>query len=1019
MKLPSRRFIYLATKSMRGRPTRGLWIMVVAGLLAGFLSFVTASAQSQTPSATAPAPQANAKTPSEQSRENWRTTMSRTRVPSKGCFTSSYPSTAWQQVQCATPLATPFSPAIRRQSNTVPTVGDGYDFAAQVSGLISSAVGSFDSVTGLTSESGYVKGHPPAIPNAFSLQLNTNKFSSPMCNGAADCSGWVQFLFSNSSLPGLEIEYWLFNYLNYNATCPDGGWNQDPDPTKPNCYLNSPITPVPTQTIANLGQLTLQGFAEPNGNDEAILSGAAGDNLYAVSQDSVLFLAQYWNAAEFNVFGDCCYSQANFNGGVKLVVRTSVDNGTQNAPTCVLNGFTGFTAETNNLTLGTQSECQQIIGRNGVSSPAIVFPEASPALFCNWVMSVSECITEFPTPTQPSGPAYITTGQDGALWFTEYVGQIGRIPTTATHANPMITEYSNNVDLGGNFSIIPGPPAGTGLLWFTGGDSIGNIISTQGETQGHANSYSLAANFSYAPAGIAWGSDGNLWFPSNMSQAVGRIDPQGNSPKSFPQPDQVYDFGVITTGPDGQLWYGGYQFSGGNNGLFAIESMNTAGAWTGEFTISPNEAITSITTGPDGKLWFTECPTKPNMFGKIGRITTQGTGLAEYPILSPGSCPTGITPGPDGALWFADQGTIPISDFGNKIGRITIDGKRITEFPTPAIASGPTGITWGPDGGLWFTESNANNIGRIVPPVMPTSLVNPTNTHDFNGDGWSDIAWLDGSGDLAFWLMSGTTVLSSGGISGVPAAWSIVGQRDFNGDGAADLLWRDTSGNTAMWFMSGTTVASSASVGNIPINWTVAGVADFNGDGLGDLLWRDSSGDIAVWLMNGATVMSSAGLGSVPTNWAVVATGDFNGDGMSDILWRDNLGNTSIWFMNGTSVASSAGVGNIPTNWSVAGTGDFNGDGMSDIVWRDNVGDTSIWLMNSAAVLSAAGLGNVPTTWSIALVSDYNGDGKSDLMWRDSLGNTATWFMNGVTVIATAGVGNIPTTWTVQSVNAE
>jgi FG-GAP-like repeat len=291
--------------------------------------------------------------------------------------------------------------------------------------------------------------------------------------------------------------------------------------------------------------------------------------------------------------------------------------------------------------------------------------------------------------------------------------------------------------------------------------------------------------------------------------------------------------------------------------------------------------------------------------------------------------------------------------------------------------------------------------------------------HDFNGDGMSDILWRDNSGDVAWWLVDGATILSSGGVGSIPAAWSIVGQRDFNGDGTADFLWRDDLGNTSIWFMNGTTVASAATVGNIPINWSVVGVGDFNGDGIGDFLWRDSSGDLAVWLMNKATVMSSAGLGNVPTNWTVVGVGDFNGNGMSDILWQDSLGNTSVWFMNGTTVASAETVGNIPINWSAVGVGDFNGDGKSDIVWRDAIGDTSIWLMNGAAVLSAGVLGNISTAWSIALVGDYNGDGMSDLLWRDSLGNTAVWFMNGTAVASTGGMGNIPTNWTVQSVNAE
>ena len=295
-------------------------------------------------------------------------------------------------------------------------------------------------------------------------------------------------------------------------------------------------------------------------------------------------------------------------------------------------------------------------------------------------------------------------------------------------------------------------------------------------------------------------------------------------------------------------------------------------------------------------------------------------------------------------------------------------------------------------------------------------------SHDFNGDGKSDILFRDSLGDTAVWLMNGAQVLSQGGIGAPPLTWSIVGQRDFDGDGKYDLLWRDTSGNTAIWFMNGTQVASTGSVGNVT-GWSVVGTGDFNDDGMGDILWRAGwNGETAIWLMSGANVLSAGGLGAVPANWSVVGTGDFDGDGKSDILWRDTSGNTSIWFMDGTTVVSAAAVGNIPTTWTVVGTGDFNGDGKSDIVWRDNLGNTSIWLMNGAAVSSAGSLGNIPTTWSIAQTGDYNGDGLSDLLWRDTAGNASIWFMglmNGQLVVSTmTAIGNIPTTWTIQSVNA-
>jgi len=78
-------------------------------------------------------------------------------------------------------------------------------------------------------------------------------------------------------------------------------------------------------------------------------------------------------------------------------------------------------------------------------------------------------ITEYPVPTKDSGPSYITSGSDGALWFTEYyANQIGRIdPTTDA-----VTEYVLGSDTRG---ITSGPD---GDVWFTEytGDKIGQVV---------------------------------------------------------------------------------------------------------------------------------------------------------------------------------------------------------------------------------------------------------------------------------------------------------------------------------------------------------------------------------------------------------------------------------------------------------------------------------------------------------------------------------------------------------------
>jgi hypothetical protein len=296
-------------------------------------------------------------------------------------------------------------------------------------------------------------------------------------------------------------------------------------------------------------------------------------------------------------------------------------------------------------------------------------------------------------------------------------------------------------------------------------------------------------------------------------------------------------------------------------------------------------------------------------------------------------------------------------------------------------------------------------------------------THDLNGDGYSDIAWRDSSGNVLFWLMNGAQILSAQ-YGFVPTTWSIIGQRDFNGDGTSDLLWEDTNGNLAVWLssVSGESVSFSyAGVGEVT-GWLLVGTGDFNGDGFGDILWRDNSGNLALGLGSGGASFSYAGVGNVPSVWTVVGTADFNGDGRTDIAWRDASGNLALWLSAGGNPPSfsDVNIGNVSTNWSLVGTGDFNGDGLSDLAWLDTSGDVAIWLNAGGAspTFSYAGLGTVPTSWSLALTGDFNGDGKSDFLWRDTSGNLAIWFMNGGQ-ISYASLGGMPASWTIQSANAE
>ncbi len=305
-------------------------------------------------------PPATTQPPTAEALKGWHAGMRSVPPPKEGCFTSAYPSTEWKEVPCTTAPAVPYLPARGGASPRAGVVGNGVDVSAQVSSQIFETVGSFENTSGITSETG------PQGPNAFSLQINSNFFSSPACAGATNpgsCQGWQQFVHSNY-YQSTFMQYWLLNYGP--AKCPPGWTSYQND-----CYKNSAALSVPTQPITNLINLSVTGLAVSGGLDTLILS--TGTQLYSVTgQDSVVTLAQGWQDSEFNIVGDCCGYQANFNSGAAIAVRISVNSGSppsRSAPSCYGAGFTG---ETNNLSFApAPADTQQ------EPLPAIVFLENS------------------------------------------------------------------------------------------------------------------------------------------------------------------------------------------------------------------------------------------------------------------------------------------------------------------------------------------------------------------------------------------------------------------------------------------------------------------------------------------------------------------------------------------------------------------------------------------------------------------------------------------------------------------
>jgi hypothetical protein len=280
--------------------------------------------------------------------ENWRETIARTGVPHEGCFEAEFPNAVWVEASCT---VAPDKVYIPHGHGGPQTVGNGVDYAATVTNLMSAAVGTFPTVTGVTSEK-------DGSSNVYSIQLNSNFMSTAACNGHSGCLAWEQFVYSSQEQAAF-MQYWLIDYGN---SCPSG-WNA----YSGSCYKNSAAVSVPKQAISTLASLKMSATAASGGNDTLVFT--TPTRAYSTTgKDSVTYLATAWKQAEFNIIGDGGGSKATFNAGSSITVKVAVTHGSTTAPTCASNA--GTTGETNNLTL---RSCSGVSG----ATPYIQFVESN------------------------------------------------------------------------------------------------------------------------------------------------------------------------------------------------------------------------------------------------------------------------------------------------------------------------------------------------------------------------------------------------------------------------------------------------------------------------------------------------------------------------------------------------------------------------------------------------------------------------------------------------------------------
>jgi virginiamycin B lyase len=316
-----------------------------------------------------------------------------------------------------------------------------------------------------------------------------------------------------------------------------------------------------------------------------------------------------------------------------------------------------------------------------------------------------------PPPTSSSGlpctlstgypltiPEAITTGRDGALWFTQPgVARIGRLTTAGAYSSFPVSGVP-----GSNNGIATGPDGG---IWFSQGTAIGRITGA-----GTVRSYTLPNGGK--PGRIITGSDGALWFIETNRPVIGRMTVSGD----------VTEYGLsgnqpargIVAGPDDAVWV-----ARGN----VIRISNTgdvkeyAAAQFPQDNVQPEVATGGIVAGQDGAIWFiTE--------HALHRMTTDGHDTIE----NGSATPTGPQPpwqfdlavDGNGDFWIS---TIAVGGSSGGVDRVSGQSPQDRQPAKGYTGDAPIAMTTGPGGAIWIGTSPSTAKG---PPYGPSNILRLT-----------------------------------------------------------------------------------------------------------------------------------------------------------------------------------------------------------------------------------------------------------------------------------------------------
>jgi Bacterial Ig-like domain (group 3)/FG-GAP-like repeat len=320
--------------------------------------------------------------------------------------------------------------------------------------------------------------------------------------------------------------------------------------------------------------------------------------------------------------------------------------------------------------------------------------------------------------------------------------------------------------------------------------------------------------------------------------------------------------------------------------------------------------------------------------------------------------------------------------------------------PDLAVATlGPQGIY----GGISILAGHGDGTLTVTPFAFQGDLfIGNLVGGDFNGDGKIGVAAFGyGSGGMLQSYNMGNFSSMPGPTVAMPNPPTYVCAGDFNRDGYSDYAALD--GNEVNIYLNlhdGTYSGPfTYQAGAAP--WFIL-ARDLNHDGKSDLVVvNHDSNDVSVLLGKGDGTFAAGVSYPAGTNPTVVTTGDFNRDGKIDLAVGDNAKTIAVLNGNGDGTFGTAYVFPVPVPVSYLAQGDFRGNGKEDLV-AVSTDFTGATIPQNVFLLLGDGAGKFDAPVSIAAganpywvaIADYNGDGTPDLVVSDYFSSALVLLLN-------------------------